>query len=669
MPVEITNADLRAKGVRTGDGAQWFRALAVAPSAPDFMLWCTDVGGLFRSLDGGANWEPTNVGFHSRGSSGVAIDPRNADRAIVIAANSVVSRFNGIYLSTDRAASWRQVLSLQMAASPDRGRVQVVFDPSSFDAKAGFTRVAYWSRLEVDRAMWGTPEQHPALYRTDDGGETWEEVPGGAIAAGAILVIHPTNGTLYAANRHGVMLSRDGGRTWTTTMEGAATGISLSPAAPEIVWASQADAVFRSDDGGLTWTRNDAADTITAERGSLRNITAAPSDPTRLVIYRHNPGYHFPRFYSHDGGATWHEAEVVRGFTLIPSNNREGHFSFHPTNADIILAPGGDYPALSRDGGRTYAWAGNGVNNILIGNSFSFSTIDPDVAFFGSQDYAAVLTTDGGRNWRYFAPGGKSWGGFNYGAYASTPDTLLVGESLSWGGPKMLNISTDGGASWTITDKRMAPSPHIAYGAPGAPDILFASPFRSMDRGRSWSEMTGATHVFTHRPDSGQLWGIRRATDRGAPDVVVCSDDKGATWRDVFTASGTVADLAVDAARARVWVVDQNRLRVWAGGEFLPDPELPRDQQGYPRIRSVATDPVDPSVVYAASNRDAFATNVAALRSRDGGATWENLTLNEPLDGTRLDGGREAHWVRVHPRTREPWFLTGCYGIWKYSAP
>jgi photosystem II stability/assembly factor-like uncharacterized protein len=674
-PVTFTDEARRARGVETGDGAQWFRALAIDRADGRFMLWCTDVGGLFRSLDGGRNWEPANVGFDSRGSAAVAIDPHNPRRVLVVAANSVAHRFNGIYLSTDQAASWRLVLPVTQAGAKDRGRRSVVFDPSTYDSAAGFTRVAYWSRLAEDRVMFGPKaENKPAFLRTGDGGETWTELPGGEIAAGAHLAIHPSDGTLLAANTRGVLRSTDGGRSWTTTLEGPATGIDLSPAAPDQVWATKADSVWFSADAGRTWRRVESADALGGGEARLENITVAPSDPRRILLHSWNPGYRFIRHYSHDGGLTWGQSERVLGFNLIPSNDREGHFAFHPTDADIVLAPGGDYPALSRDGGKTFAWAGNGVNNLFVGGGFNFSAIDPDVLFLGSQDYGTLLTTDGGRHWRYFAPGGKGWGGFNYGAYASTPESLVVGESESWGGPKNVAISTNGGRSWTITDKAMAPSPFISNGDPQNPSTLFASQFRSTDGGRTWSEMNGATHVLTHDTATRHLIGIRRAPavsgGATAGDAVVRSSDGGATWTEVFTAAGRLSDLAFDPGRERYYLVENNRLRVWSRGAYLPNPELPHDQQGAVRVRSVALDPKDPAIVYVATNRDAFATSAGALRSTDGGRTWQNLNRTEALGATPgLDGGREPIWVRVHPRTREAWFATGCYGVWRHTAP
>jgi photosystem II stability/assembly factor-like uncharacterized protein len=668
-PVTFTNADLRAKGTLTGDGCQWVRALAIAPTDGNFMLWCTDVGGLFRSLDGGKNWEPTNVGFHSRGSSGVAIDPHNPRRVLVVAANSVPTDKNGLYLSTDQAASWKQVLPVKMSATRDQRR-QVAFDPSTYDAAAGFTRVVYWSRLNADPAhnpAWGETITDPGFYKSVDGGETWAKIPGGEIVADAQIAVHPKNGYVYAGTPSGLRVSRDGGLTWTLVHQGRITGLAVTPAAPDSVWITLADAVYRSDDSAKTFVRQTDFDPLAKKDAVLQGITVAPSDAGRIALWRRSPDWQWPRFVTHDGGKTWITGRVLGDRVIVPSNAREGLFAFHPGNPDILLAPGGDYPVLSHDGGRTYALAGNGVNNIFIGGGFNFSAVDPDVLFVGSQDYATLLTTDGGANWLYTEPGKKGWGGYNYAAYASTPQAMIVGESESWGGPKLRAVSHDGGATWDISKEAIKPL--FTYGDPRDAKVLFAGDRRSTDNGHTWSPMKGVSSVRTHDAVSGHLFGVREAKDQ--PAAIVVSADHGATWADVFTIRGGVDDLAVDGKNGRIYVAAGARLRVWDKATsavtdikgFAPDPD------GAPRIQSVAVDPVDPSVLYIAGCRNVFASNASAQRSLDGGATWTNLAVDTPLDGKILDGGRESLWVRVNPKTREAWFATSCYGMWKYAPP
>ncbi|MGF1531450.1 MAG: hypothetical protein ACFCU4_08820 [Puniceicoccaceae bacterium] len=667
-PVTFTNESLREKGTLTGDGCQWVRGIAVAESDPSFMLWCTDVGGLFRSLDGGANWEPANVGFNPRGSAGVAVDPHNADRVLIVGANSIPVNHNGLYLSTDRAASWKQVLPVVMSSASDHRR-QVIFDPSSFDAEFGGSRVAYWSRIGEDKANegWGKTVNEPGFYRSRDGGETWALVPGGEVAADSHLAVHPKNGYIYAANTRGLWRSTDGGDSWTQVLEGAIAGIAVSPAAPDRVWICRPDGILRSDDAGLTFAMLPGSAQLARPDSLLRGIVVAPSDADRIALWRLSPNWSWPRFVSHDGGATWIESEIKPDHVLVPTNSRDGYIAFDSRNPDIILSTGGDYPTISRDGGRTFALAGNGVNNVFIAGAFNFSAINPDIVFLGSQDYATFLTTDGGHNWAYLEPGQRGWGGFNYGAYSTDGRVLLVGESQTWGSPKMRTLSMDAGKTWTISNQPIKPL--RTYGDPRDAAVLFAGDQRSADSGATWSLMDGVNIVHIHDPVTGELYGTL-GTDKTST-TVKRSGDSGATWETLFTVDGVVADLAVDSAGGRIYLVNDARLRVWesATGTIHPIDTVIHDQGGYPRVLAVAIDPVDPRIVYIAGNRDVFASNASAQRSLDGGKTWENLTRQIPLDGVGRDGGREAQWVRVNAKTREAWFTTGCYGVWKHSAP
>ncbi|NJL32312.1 MAG: hypothetical protein HC898_12240 [Phycisphaerales bacterium] len=112
-PIPWISKEIRSKGVTLGgEGAQMVRAIAIDAMDGNFVLFGTDVGGLFRSLDGGINWEPCNVGYFPRGTSGMAIDPHNPRRVLSIGANSAAYAQHGVWLSTDQAASWRNVLPL-----------------------------------------------------------------------------------------------------------------------------------------------------------------------------------------------------------------------------------------------------------------------------------------------------------------------------------------------------------------------------------------------------------------------------------------------------------------------------------------------------------------------------------------------------------------------------
>ncbi|GAB4181331.1 MAG: hypothetical protein Fur0032_22370 [Terrimicrobiaceae bacterium] len=597
----------------------------------------------------------------------MAVDPHNANRVVAIGTNSGAHPANGIYLSTDQAASWREVLPVNQSANQDVGRTAVAFDPSSFDATTNRTRVVYWSRLERDVPLFGEEANlGGGMMRSMDGGETWEFIPGSESASAAHLSVHPQTGTLLAAGPRGVVRSVDQGTTWSVQLPEKATGITRSDAAPNTVWVSLPDAIWRSDDDGKSWTRVETAGLPTSGPGEFHNITVAPSDPMRLVLGRRGPQFEFDRFYSENGGQHWAKSTLRQNLNLVPSNAREGTFAFRSDNPLVILGVGGDYPALSLDGGKIYSRAGSGVSNILVGSTFQFSTINPNFLLLGLQDYGVVLTEDGGLNWRYSSPGGHSWGGFNYGGYTPDGKTLIVGDSKTWDSPKSLMLSTDSMATWKRLAFDLTAKPYGSYGDPRNANILFYGPFRSADGGYTWEAMEGASLVLSHDPASGQLIGVKRSPFQGVSDFVVSSADGGATWSKLFQGTGRIDDVAWDASAGRVYFVQNHQLRIWERNRFLPDPTLPEDQIGPLRVRSVAVNPKAPHHVYLAANRDIIASEVSALHSPDAGATWQNLNQALPLAPGRIDGGRESHWVRVHPNTGEAWFASSCYGVWIY---
>eukprot|EP00730_Choanoeca_flexa_P006399 TRINITY_DN12147_c0_g2_i4.p1 TRINITY_DN12147_c0_g2~~TRINITY_DN12147_c0_g2_i4.p1 ORF type:complete len:291 (+),score=73.77 TRINITY_DN12147_c0_g2_i4:368-1240(+) len=105
----------------------------------------TDVGGVYRSLNGGKNWSVAMVGWWSRGGAAFAIDPKNSSHVIGLGGNSEAeSDADGLYISTDKAASWSQTQNISQATSSLLGAA-VVIDSSSYDSHRGWSLIAYFS--------------------------------------------------------------------------------------------------------------------------------------------------------------------------------------------------------------------------------------------------------------------------------------------------------------------------------------------------------------------------------------------------------------------------------------------------------------------------------------------------------------------------------------------
>ncbi|NJL32313.1 MAG: hypothetical protein HC898_12245 [Phycisphaerales bacterium] len=335
-----------------------------------------------------------------------------------------------------------------MSGSGDR-REQLAFDPSTFDSKRSMTTDVYWSRIAQDKAMFGTVESLPAMYKSTDGGESWTQLPDSAQVAGGIVKVHPNlRGVVYVANKQGVWRSDDGAASFYKTWEGDATGLDVSKAEPDGVWMTSPDAVYYSPDRCKTWKLIGGED-LKRQGYALRHVKVSPVNANNLVMWRdHLSGYDESWYYSRDGGKTWHESVIDSTLAFLPRNQRWGHPAWHPLKADTLVNNGGDWPTRSTDGGATYHWSASGQNAVLVGGSFNFNPHHPDTVFASSQDYNGAVTHDGGYTWTYTNVSGNGWGGHSYGGYAINPMTLVAGASTSWGGTRQLTVSHDGGKTW-----------------------------------------------------------------------------------------------------------------------------------------------------------------------------------------------------------------------------
>ncbi|MEM9883450.1 MAG: hypothetical protein AAF800_11080, partial [Planctomycetota bacterium] len=369
MPIPLIGEDIRAAGEPYGgEGGQWVRSIGIDAVDGTFAIYGIDVAGQLRSLDGGQTWEPSNIGYTPRGAGAVAIDPHFPDRVVVLGINSVPTGKNGLYFSEDRAASWEHVLPIEMSGIHDI-REQLTFDRATRDDAAGLTRDVYWSRLAKDKPIWGSVEPDPSLYRSADGGRNWSRLPDTAHVAGGVLRDDPhTAGRLLTTGEGGLYVTEDRAASWTQTKAGDFTGLDVSLARPGEVWLTDAQHVYRSSDGGHTFETVAASETLGQAGYTLRGVEVSPVDPDRLLLWRQDDdGWDWTWHVSHDAGATWTTTQHVDDKVFLPRNERQGVFAWHPTDPDVVLATGGDWPTRSTDGGKTFHWSARGFYGLLVG--------------------------------------------------------------------------------------------------------------------------------------------------------------------------------------------------------------------------------------------------------------------------------------------------------------
>lgn len=338
------------------------RVLAVAgvPGDPNTYYFGAVAGGIFKSTNGGITWTPTFD--HQSISSIGAIAVSDSDHNVLYAGSGEaclrgnISYGDGVYKSTDAGRSWTNV-----GLRDSRHIGAVIIDPRNPD----IVLVAALGHA------WG-PNAERGVFRTADGGKTWQKVLYKDENTGAIdVVFDPKNSSIVYASLwqvrrqpwnfnsggpgSGLYKSMDGGLTW-KQLQGSGLpdgnlgriGISVSGADSNRVYTmieAKEGGLYRSDDAGNTWTRVNDDERYRQRAWYYMHIFA---DPKQLdTVYVLNTG----AFRSADGGKT---------FELLPAPHGDHHgLWIDPTNPQRLMNSNDGGVTISVDGGKTWTQQNN----------------------------------------------------------------------------------------------------------------------------------------------------------------------------------------------------------------------------------------------------------------------------------------------------------------------
>ena len=334
------------------------RANAVAgiPSQPLTYFAGYTGGGVWRTDDAGLNWRNISDGFFRTGSIGaIAVAPSDPNVLYVgsgeFAVRGQSSTYgDGMYRSTDQGRTWSHI---GLAASKQIAAVRV--HPTNPD----------YAYVAVLGDRWkGSPDR--GIYRTTDGGKSWTLLLKGMNAtSGAVdLSMDPTNPRiLYAA-------FWDHQRTpWKVRSGGEGSGL------------------WKSTDAGETWTR--LSEGLPSLMGKI-GVAVSPANPDRLyaIIEADKGGL----YRSDDAGKSW---RLMTGDRLIQTRSwYYMNITADPKNPDVVWVM--NAPVLrSIDGGRTFQTvsAQHGDNHQLWINP-----TDPRY-LINANDGGASISLDGGKSW------------------------------------------------------------------------------------------------------------------------------------------------------------------------------------------------------------------------------------------------------------------------------
>jgi photosystem II stability/assembly factor-like uncharacterized protein len=661
-----TFAGLRARSIGPAVTSGRVMTIAVDPTNKAVIYIGAASGGVWKTVTGGASWQPV---FDSQGSFSigwVTLDPRNPNVVWVGTgernSQRSVAYGDGIYRSDNGGRTWT---NMGLKNSEHIGRV--VIDPTDSDTVYVAAQGPLWA-----------PGGDRGLYKTTDSGKTWTQVLKISENTGVTdVVIDPRHPNVlvaaaYQRRRHFFTLidggpeaaihrSTDGGKTWTKVTTGlpevdlGRIGLAISPVNPDILYANVEAAqgkggIFRSSDNGVTWERR-----MDYNGGAMYygDVFADPVNVDRIYI----PDVIFQ--VSDDGGKSMHSL---------------GQRNMHVDNHIIWVDPDNPSHLLVGNDGGLYRSFDRGGTWIFFENLPLAQYYDVDVdnaapfynVYGGLQDNNSLggpsrtRSEHGILNQDWFV----TQGGDGFVSRVDPEDPNTIYAELQHGVLVRFDKRTServgiqpqeekGGVPlrWNW-DSPFIISPHSHT------RLYFASQFvyRSDDRGNSWKVISPDLTRQIDRntlPIMGKVWGpdavaknastalygnisalvespkqeglLYVGTDDG---LIQVSEDGGANWRKVDKLPGVPANAYV--ARLRASQHDANTVYAAVenhqNGDFAPyllkstdagrswtsiSGDLPKRGSTY----AFAEDHVDPRLLFVG-------TEFAAYWSHDGGQHW-----------------------------------------------
>jgi len=570
------------------EGTSAIGSLAVAASNPNIVYVGTGEAclrgnishgdGIYKTLDGGKNWK--NVGLKdSRAVGKVIVNPNNPDIVFVAALGHPFgpNTERGIFRSLDGGKTWEKVLF----KDENTGGIDVAFDPHN-------PNILFAALWEVRRTPWSLSSGGPGsgLYRSNDGGTTWKRIE-----------------------------DKNGKESGLPKGPYGRIGVSVAANSDRVYALIQAaeGGLYRSDDGGDTWQLVNGSHSLIQRSWYYMHVIADPQD--RETVYVMD----VDAYRSSDGGRSFNKIKV-------PHGDNHGLW-IDPRNTNRMIASNDGGVTVTLDGGKTWSRQNNQPTAQFY--HVIADTRTPYYIYGAQQDNSTVGIASRSDDGFIDAPDWYPVGGGEAGYIAPYPPDPNVVYAADYEGlitrfdkrnGQLRNITnqthlSDAGGAAPLEHRFQWTSPVMI--SPHDPETLYHAGeqlFKTTDGGVHWEAIS---------PDLTRNDKSKQQPSGGPINL----DDSGTEYYDTIFA---LAESPV--TKEVIWAgTDDGLIQITRDAGKSWTNVTPKDLPEWSRISQIDASPFDAGTAYVAVDRhqlDDLTPHI--LKTSDYGKTWTTLTKGIP---------------------------------------